>query len=89
MCDLKDDFALKDLGDLHFFLGIEEKKLNDGLLLTQEKYDIDLLTKFGMKNCTSFPRHCPLLKNCLPLRTHLLVMMIVQSIEALRVLCNI
>jgi hypothetical protein len=32
--DLKDDFALKDLGDLHFFLGIEVKKVHDGLLLT-------------------------------------------------------
>jgi histone deacetylase 1/2 len=55
MYDLKDDFALRDLGDLHIFLGIEVKKFNDGLLLTQEKYATGLLTKFGMKNCTSSP----------------------------------
>jgi hypothetical protein len=27
---LSDDFALKDLGDLHYFLGIEVKRVNDG-----------------------------------------------------------
>jgi hypothetical protein len=32
------DFALKDLGDLHYFLGIEVKYAADGLLLTQDKY---------------------------------------------------
>jgi histone deacetylase 1/2 len=53
--DLKDDFALKDLGDLHFFLGIQVKKVHDGLLLTQEKYAFDLLTKLGMKKCPTSP----------------------------------
>jgi histone deacetylase 1/2 len=53
--DLKDDFALKDLGDLHFFLGIEVKKVHDGLLLTQENYPSDLLTKVGVKKCTTSP----------------------------------
>lgn len=41
--DLKEDFALKDLGDLHYFLGIEVNKVNDGLLLSQGKYTADLL----------------------------------------------
>jgi histone deacetylase 1/2 len=36
--DLNKNFAIKDLGDLHFFLGIEVKRVNNGLLLTQEKY---------------------------------------------------
>ena len=36
--DLKKDFALKDLGDLHYFLGIEVNKVSDGILLSQEKY---------------------------------------------------
>jgi histone deacetylase 1/2 len=53
--DLKDDFALKDLGDLHFFLGIEVKKVHDVLSLTQKKYASDLLTKVGMKKCTISP----------------------------------
>ena len=31
--DLGSEFALKDLGDLHFFLGIEVKKTQDGIML--------------------------------------------------------
>jgi hypothetical protein len=34
--DLKDSFALKDLGDLHYFLCIEVKRSHDSLVLTQE-----------------------------------------------------
>jgi histone deacetylase 1/2 len=49
--DLKKDFALKDLGDLHYFLGIEVNKVNDGIVLTQEKYASDLLKKVGMSDC--------------------------------------
>jgi hypothetical protein len=33
--DLKADFSLKDLGSLHYFLGIEVRSVCDGLLLTQ------------------------------------------------------
>jgi hypothetical protein len=32
--DLKNDFALKDLGELHYFLGIEVKKTASGILLS-------------------------------------------------------
>jgi hypothetical protein len=32
--DLNENFAIKDLGGLHFFLGIEVKKIHNGLLLT-------------------------------------------------------
>jgi hypothetical protein len=49
--DLKKDFSLKDLGELHYFLGIEVNKTNDGLILTQEKYANDLLKKTGMSGC--------------------------------------
>jgi hypothetical protein len=40
---LSQEFALKDLGDLHYFLGIEVHKVNNGLILTQDKYACDLL----------------------------------------------
>jgi histone deacetylase 1/2 len=46
--DMQAEFALKDLGDLHFFLGIEVKKLDDGLLLFQERYATDVLSRSGM-----------------------------------------
>jgi histone deacetylase 1/2 len=53
--DLNGDFALKDLGNLHYFLGIEVKKIPNGLLLTQAKYAADLLAKVGMKDCPTTP----------------------------------
>jgi hypothetical protein len=48
---LKKDFALKDLGELHYFLGIEVSKVTDGLVLTQDKYTSDLLKKVNMASC--------------------------------------
>jgi hypothetical protein len=49
--DLSKEFALKDLGDLHFFLGIEVHKIRDGLLLNQAKYAQDILARVNMQNC--------------------------------------
>jgi hypothetical protein len=51
LTDLQADFALKDLGDLHYFFGIEVKKVSNGILLTQQKYTSDLFQRVGMKNC--------------------------------------
>lgn len=45
------EFALKDLGNLHYFLGIEVKQVKDGILLTQEKYIIDILRRLGLEHC--------------------------------------
>lgn len=45
---LRADFAVKDLGDLHYFLGVEVIKLNFGLLLPQHRYIMDLLKKTNM-----------------------------------------
>jgi hypothetical protein len=53
--DLNDDFAIKDLGELHYFLEIEVRKIQDSLLLTQEKYAMDILEKVGMRQCKSTP----------------------------------
>ena len=48
---LKDleDFALKDLGHLHYFLGIEVKRLDDGLVLSQKRYAAEVLRRAGME----------------------------------------
>ena len=53
--DLSADFALKDLGDLHYFLGIEVQKTSAGIVLNQAKYAADVLRRVGMKDCKSFP----------------------------------
>jgi hypothetical protein len=42
LADLKSEFALKDLGDLYYFLGIEVKKKGDGIVLSQIKYAMDV-----------------------------------------------
>jgi hypothetical protein len=52
---LHSEFAIKDLGDLHFFLGIEVKKAPDAILLTQEKYATDLVRHVGMLACKPVP----------------------------------
>jgi histone deacetylase 1/2 len=41
--DLEQEFALKDLGDLHYFLGIEVQRSRDGLKLSQGRYAADIL----------------------------------------------
>jgi len=46
--DFEKEFALKDLGDLHYFLGIEVKKSQDGLKLSQERYAADVIQQAGM-----------------------------------------
>jgi histone deacetylase 1/2 len=48
---LNKEFALKDLGDLHYFLGIEVSKARDVIILTQEKYSNDVLKRVGMTQC--------------------------------------
>ena len=48
--DLSIEFALKDLGQLHYFLRIEVQKTGDGIHLSQTKYASDLLGKVGMMN---------------------------------------
>jgi hypothetical protein len=50
------EFSLKDLGDLHYFLGLEVHKHDDGLLLSQDKYVAVLVKRVGMEQCTSCPR---------------------------------
>lgn len=39
---LKSRFAMKDMGDLHYFLGIEVTRSKDGLFLSQGKYASDI-----------------------------------------------
>lgn len=51
MKELKKDFALKDLGELHYFLGMELNKVHDGIVLMQDKYVSHLLKKVNMASC--------------------------------------
>lgn len=48
---LRNKFAMKDLGRLKYFLGIEVATSSKGLFLNQHKYCLDLLEEVGMSDC--------------------------------------
>jgi hypothetical protein len=48
---LQQTFKLKDLGPLHYFLGLQLQYHEVGFSVHQTKYATDLLTKFDMTNC--------------------------------------
>ena len=49
------EFEMKDLGLMHYFLGLEVWQRLNELFLSQGKYVVKLLERFGMKECNSFP----------------------------------
>jgi hypothetical protein len=48
---LQQEFAMKDLGALHHFLGVTVERHPQGLLLHQRQYTVDLLERAGMAEC--------------------------------------
>ena len=48
---IQQTFPIRDLGSLHYFLGMEFKAQSYGNLLTQSRYLHDLLHKHGMVDC--------------------------------------
>lgn len=57
---LRKRFIVKNLGDIHFFIGIEIQRTSTGLFIHQGKYVIELLTKASVIGANS--RRVP----CLP-----------------------
>ncbi|RVW76635.1 Retrovirus-related Pol polyprotein from transposon RE1 [Vitis vinifera] len=51
IAQLSSEFSLKDLGEVHYFLGIQVSHTNNGLHLSQTKYIRDLLQKTKMVHC--------------------------------------
>eukprot|EP00253_Pinus_taeda_P031227 PITA_31227 len=49
--DLAKEFEMKDLGLLHYFLGLEIWQRNGGLFVSQGKYAREILEKFNMHGC--------------------------------------
>ena len=47
---LSNQSAMKDLGDLHYFLGIQVKCDSMGIFLSQHRYVDNLLQKFHLHN---------------------------------------
>ena len=51
--ELTSKFEMKDLGLMHYFLGLEIWQRNDEIFLSQEMYTVDISRKFGMVDCKS------------------------------------
>jgi len=45
------EFSMKDLGELHHFLGMCVERHGSGLLLTQRQYMLEILDRAGMAEC--------------------------------------
>ena len=45
------EFKMKDLGMMHYFLGMEVWHTIDGIFLGQGKYAVEILKRFGMMDC--------------------------------------
>lgn len=52
---MMEKFEMPNLGLLHYFLGLEVHQSEDGIFISQKKYDVDLLKKFNMLNCKPMP----------------------------------
>jgi len=48
---LQQEFAMKDLGQLHHFLGVTVETRPSGLFLHQRQYALDILERAGMTDC--------------------------------------
>ncbi|XP_066373702.1 uncharacterized mitochondrial protein AtMg00810-like [Miscanthus floridulus] len=47
------EFSMKDLGELHHFLGMQVQRTASGLFLSQHRYMLDILEHAGMADCKS------------------------------------
>ena len=57
--ELKGRFRMKDMGQLHYFLGIQAQFHTGGMFLSQQAYAEDLLAVASMEHCTPMPTPLP------------------------------
>jgi len=48
---LQQEFSMKDLGELHHFLGMHVQRCPNGLFLSQRQYILEILARAGMEDC--------------------------------------
>ena len=58
---LLQEFEIKELGRLKYFLGIEVAHSRHGIFISQQKYVLDLLTEIGKLGCK--PMEIPIEQN--------------------------
>ncbi|KAL9292810.1 putative RNA-directed DNA polymerase [Arabidopsis thaliana] len=63
---LNTEFRMKDMGRLHYFLGIQVQFHSEGMFLSQQKYAEDLLAVAAMSDCAPMPTPLPLQLTAIP-----------------------
>ncbi|XP_021998399.1 uncharacterized mitochondrial protein AtMg00810-like [Helianthus annuus] len=58
---MKSKFEMSAMDELSFFLGLQVEQKKDGIFIHQMKYVYDILTRFKIKDCTTF--NTPICKN--------------------------
>jgi hypothetical protein len=48
---MQNEFEMSLLGELSFFLGLQIHQSNQGIFISQTKYIIEMLKRFGMEDC--------------------------------------
>jgi hypothetical protein len=65
--DMLNEFEMSLLGELSFFLGLQIRQRNQGIFISQTKYIIEMLKRFGMEYfkpvATSMQTSCKLSKD--------------------------
>jgi hypothetical protein len=59
--DLALEYEMKDLGLMHYFLGLEVWQRDGQIFLGQGKYAVEILKRFGMQDCR--PMSTPMVTN--------------------------
>jgi hypothetical protein len=61
MSQMNAEFDMTDLGNLHYFLGLEVTETSQGLVIHQRKYITDISKRFNLLNCN--PSNTPMEAN--------------------------
>ena len=59
--NLEVEFDMKDLGLMHYFLGLEVCQKNGDIFMGQERYALEILKRFKMQECR--PMATPMITN--------------------------
>ena len=65
---LQNSFRTKDLGELHYFLGIEVARFKEGIGLLKRKYVLDILEETNLLGSKPMETPMVLMSNCMKIR---------------------
>jgi hypothetical protein len=48
---MQNEFEISLLRELYFFMGLQIRQINQGIFISQTKYIIEMLNRFGVEDC--------------------------------------